>query len=71
MPDKRFLLFGMASYYPCGGMDDLYDSYDTAAEAITAAHLGIEKRQRDWFSIYDCEERKAIEIPPQTEIPTK
>jgi hypothetical protein len=33
---KRFLLFSSATYYPEGGMWDLFGTYDTAKEAIEA-----------------------------------
>ncbi len=33
---KRFLLFSYADYYPLGGMEDLFGTYDTAEEAIEA-----------------------------------
>lgn len=33
---KRFLLFSYADYYPLGGMEDLFCTYDTVKEAIEA-----------------------------------
>jgi hypothetical protein len=33
---KRFLLFSFSYYYPEGGINDLYGTYDTAKEAVEA-----------------------------------
>jgi hypothetical protein len=33
---KRFLLFSYGTYYPEGGMEDLFGTYDTAKEAVEA-----------------------------------
>jgi hypothetical protein len=36
-PPKRFLVFACADYYPSGGWDDLYDSFETKEDAVLAA----------------------------------
>ena len=49
MTDKRFLLFAFDTYYPCGGIFDMVDSFDTLEEARSAS----EKLRRDCSHIYD------------------
>lgn len=48
---KRFLLFSCAAYYPAGGMDDLYGTYNTAKEAVEA--IDNIEICNDWTDIYD------------------
>ena len=48
---KRFLLFSCATYYPEGGMSDLFGTYDTAKEAIEA--IDTIDICNDWTEIYD------------------
>lgn len=48
---KRFLLFSYGTYYPDGGMSDLYGTYDTAKEAVEA--IDTIKICNDTTEIYD------------------
>lgn len=51
---KRYWLFIGADYYPVGGLDDFYNSYDTVAEIKPL----LEDKQfydsrYSWYQIYD------------------
>ena len=48
---KRFLLFSCATYYPEGGMSDLFGTYDTPKEAVEA--IDTIDIYNDWTEIYD------------------
>lgn len=48
---KRFLLFSYDSYYPEGGMGDLFGTYDTPKEAIEA--IDTIDTCNDYTEIYD------------------
>jgi hypothetical protein len=50
---KKYLLFSYMTYYPAGGMDDLYDSYDSFEEAFTEAKRCINVVGNDCFQIVD------------------
>jgi len=50
---KNFLVFTGFNYYPSGGWNDFWASFDTYEEAL--AELKKEPRNRDWFQIVDME----------------
>lgn len=47
MFNKRFWLFAGDFYYPSGGMRDFIGSFDTVAEALSAAV------KYDWHQVFD------------------
>ena len=47
--DKRYLIFGFDTYYPCGAMNDLITSVDTVEECKEV----IDKSSREYHDIYD------------------
>lgn len=53
---KRFLVFSYDTYYPCGGMGDFQDDFDTLEEA-TAFCLTLND---DWIQIYDCQTKQIV-----------
>ena len=56
---KRFLLFAYDTYYPNGGICDLIESFDTIDEAVEFKS----KEYRDYYELFDCDERQEIELP--------
>jgi len=52
---KRFILCKGTVYYPIGGMQDYYDSYDDLDEAKDKITMLEETNTGHWFHIYDCE----------------
>ena len=50
---KRFLLFQGLSYYPCGGVYDFINSFDTFEEATSQS-----KEDIDWQNILDVQTGK-------------
>lgn len=44
---KRYMVFVYSTYYPCGGMRDFVESYDTSEEAETAAKAGLAEEYRN------------------------
>lgn len=54
MKHKRFLVFGITNYYPCGGLDDLDDSFDTIEEARDYVNgVNTKRAPSDSYQIYD------------------
>lgn len=56
---KRYWLFGGSTYYPCGGMMDFVDSFDTLGEA-TESHAG--GSYNEWAHILDCETKAIVMV---------
>lgn len=54
---KRFLVFGIQSYYPSGGMGDCIAKVDTIEEV-----KAIEFKGCDSYEVYDCETEEIIYI---------
>lgn len=64
MPYKRFLLFYLQAYYPCGGEGDVEGSFDTLAEAL--AHIeAAGTNGYEWWEVLDMDAREFVY--PQTE----
>lgn len=62
----RYLVFGGAEYYPCGGADDLkgrFDDLDAALELCGELRKTDEWNWSpcDWVHIYDVQENKTID----------
>ena len=53
LKNKRYLLFGGDTYYPCGGMSDLSGSFDTLEAAEESAKN--QEHEFDWYHIYDSQ----------------
>lgn len=51
----RYLIFAGESYYPCGGMDDLYAEHDTLEEVEDTVKRIKLDRYTNWWHVYDCE----------------
>lgn len=58
--NKRYLLFGFDCYYPCGGMDDFIDSFDTLEE-IEQWYIQ-HPNHSDGYNIFDRVESKIIDL---------
>lgn len=58
--NKRYWLFTYDSYYPCGGMSDFYDSYDTVEEVI--ALIVKENHLMDNYDLFDSQLRKTMTL---------
>lgn len=54
---KRYLLFGGDTYYPFGGWEDFFDSYDTIEEARKHARR---KPRWDWWHVVDSQTGKIV-----------
>lgn len=54
---KRYALFAGYNYYPSGGWDDIYGTYDTVEEAQEAWRIARSNPERvlrsDWGHIID------------------
>lgn len=50
---KNFLVFMGYNYYPSGGWDDFYASFDTYDDAIS--EVKKEALNRDWVQIVDMQ----------------
>lgn len=73
---KRYLAFFGRDYYPCGGMDDFVNDFDTIEEGIDAIEKIVEQSkvpdwstpeeeiayiwEFSWAHIYDTETRKEV-----------
>lgn len=57
---KKYLVFLYYTYYPCGGIDDFEDSFDTFEEAEKCVKDRIEKDTIDCYQIVDYETLQII-----------
>lgn len=57
---KRFLLFSEQTYYAAGGAFDFDKSFDKVEDAEAEAKRLTEGHGRDWWHVYDSEERCII-----------
>lgn len=52
---KRFLLFAGIYYYPSGGWNDFYGSFDTVEEATAAYEAYAKDKMDPWGHIFDAQ----------------
>lgn len=58
---KRFLLFGFATYYPGGGLDDIEEEFDSFETAMEFINKKIESNRLEEYSyLFDCETRTIV-----------
>ena len=48
---RRYLVFAGDTYYPAGGWDDFYESFDTLTDALD----GLIHASKDWGQIVDSQ----------------
>ena len=60
---KRFWVFGMWTYYPSGGLGDIYGTFDTLEDARTCGRLG----SYDHVYIFDADERIEFDVYTEAE----
>lgn len=60
---KRYMVFAFNHYYPCGGMSDFIESYDTWKNAKDSIRrLKEAKIKKDVYEIYDTKHGNLVEI---------
>jgi len=50
---KRYLLFAGWEYYPLGGWDDLYTTFDNKDNALQKSLNLLDEGQGDWVQVVD------------------
>lgn len=57
---KRFLVFRGDHYYPSGGWNDFYASYEKVEDALTASESLVTSKAADWSHVIDIETGERI-----------